>query len=321
MFFLLLNKKMKKLLTYLVCFIMLMFNYLTSFSQSKNIDTLVYHSYSIIPYQYDFEGVKVGGISGIENLKDNTYLMITDAPRKNSAVIFNIDFDILKDTVLWQFNGKIVLKNKKIRPEAIRKNKKTDDFFITDERSEKSFFGFLDLKKKLKFKKFYKTKHSINNGLEGLCFNEDCSKAYISLEMINERDSMTVIKEYDFETQKITEYSYKLDVADKLFNQYYGISELLFLSENTILVVERAYIRRIPVNKVKVYKVTLNTKTKKVEKQKLLTDFSDLPNSVKLDNIEAATFSNDLKSIIFVSDDNMNTHQTTQILIYTKPLL
>ena len=193
---------MKKNITIFIWFIILLYSNLISFSQVEIIEKLVYNSYSIIPFQYDFEGVIVGGISGIENFETNKYLLISDAPRESKATIFNVNIEILEDTVKWFFNNKMIFKEKNVRPESIRKNKKTDEFYITDERSEISYFSIFDWKKKGRTKKLFKVKHIVNNGLEGFCFDNDFTNAFLSIEMLKRDDSMTVITEYNLETKK-----------------------------------------------------------------------------------------------------------------------
>lgn len=108
-----------------------------------------------------------------------------------------------------------------------------------------------------------------------------------------------------------------------------GISEILMLTDEKLLVLERSFTKGIG-NSVRLYEADLSVADNifpfestssniQFVKKKLIIDFSTL-GIKKIDNIEAMAWGkrleNGSRSIIFVSDNNFRENQITQILLF-----
>ncbi len=127
----------------------------------------------------------------------------------------------------------------------------------------------------------------------------------------------------------MSQFAYELE--DVFKNNSNGVVEILALSPDTFFVLERAYDKQKG-NTVRLYRASVNNavtdvrsfpvlKDKKYTflKKELLLDFSK--SGVKhLDNIEGMTWGYPLsehkKSILFVSDNNFNNTQVTQLILF-----
>lgn len=186
-----------------------------------------------------------------------------------------------------------------------------------------------------------------NGVFEGLTFSGDYKNLFISTEeplyedghRAGLQDSFGIIRiiKYDVATKKpIGQYAYIIDpVAHpplvKNGFRVNGVSDILWLNENQLLVVERSFSLGIISNTIKVYlanireaeniekEISLETgKSFKIISKKLLLNMDDL--KMVIDNIEGVTFGptlpNGKKSLLFVSDNNFNSVQRTQFLLF-----
>lgn len=119
----------------------------------------------------------------------------------------------------------------------------------------------------------------------------------------------------------------KPDPKDEFFIN--SVPEILFIEENKLWIMERSYTTGVG-NFIKVFEIEtdkatdikeLNALAKKEYtpvSKKLIIDFTDY--NQKLDNIEGMTFGPDFsdgsKSLLFVSDDNFNESQETQLWLF-----
>jgi len=187
-----------------------------------------------------------------------------------------------------------------------------------------------------------------NNGtLEGISYGDNFKTLYASMEEPlyedGPRASLTAgnswVRFYKFDAktkENIGQYAYKLEPIahpsnpDDAFKMD-GVSEILFFGSSKLLVVERSYSTGHAGCTVKVFTADLslasnikdnpslkvNPPSKPIEK-KLLLNMDEL--GIYIDNIEGVTFGPDLpnghKSLIFVSDNNFQEIQKTQILLF-----
>lgn len=138
---------------------------------------------------------------------------------------------------------------------------------------------------------------------------------------------------YDTKTKKILhQYACQLGEGDYSAEpfSFNGISELLCLDQNNILLLERAYSPSWKDNKIKLYHVTFNTATDvkdwqslnekefKPATKKLVLDFATL--GITLDNLEGISFGKTLpngnRTLIVMSDNNFSKEQKTQFLLF-----
>lgn len=186
-----------------------------------------------------------------------------------------------------------------------------------------------------------------NGVFEGLSFSDDFNYLFISTEEplyedgpragLQDTSGIIRIIKYDVATKKpIAQFPYIIDPVayapiPKDAFKVNGVSDILWLNEHQLLVVERSFsVGRIS-NTIKVYiaeysnaeniqdRESLQTKKSfHIMSKKLLLNMDTLQRFI--DNIEGVTFGPDLpngkKSLIFVSDNNFNPMQRTQFLLF-----
>jgi hypothetical protein len=139
------------------------------------------------------------------------------------------------------------------------------------------------------------------------------------------------IKNYEI----LNQYAYNISALSDYPNPSDGFSinsvpEIMYIDENRLWVLERSYITGVG-NFVKLFEIetTNATDVKHIEalnnsaydfvSKKLLLDFSDY--NLRIDNIEGMTFGRDFsdgsKSLLFISDDNFNETQETQLWLFS----
>lgn len=126
------------------------------------------------------------------------------------------------------------------------------------------------------------------------------------------------------------EYAIKIEnVSQNNNNGNNGISDILSLSDNELLVMERAWISSVKKQVVKIYKVKLDNKTLVTNIDKLtintvtltkdlIYDFDD--SEYKPDNLEVLSYGpiiNGKKTLIVASDNNFSKFQKNQFYLYS----
>lgn len=186
-----------------------------------------------------------------------------------------------------------------------------------------------------------------NGVLEGLAFSDNYNTLYASLEVplyedgptatVADNSALIRIFKFDVKSKKnIAQYAYKLapvaypPVPEKGF-EINGISDILCVSKNQLLVTERSSSEGVNGFFIKVYLADMSRATNikditslsqnpplnSIEK-KLLLNMESL--SIAIDNIEGATFGPILQnghcSLVFVADNNFNKAEQTQFLLF-----
>lgn len=185
-----------------------------------------------------------------------------------------------------------------------------------------------------------------NAVFEGLDFDEGHRNVFVSVESPIYEDGRTPaggdttgwsrIVKFDRETKKaVAQYAYPLDPVPYPANpldafKINGISDILYLGKNNLLVVERGYSTgRLP-SDVRVYiasmkgaediaeKALKSDSVKKPMQKKLLVDMSKL--GLYIDNVEGVTFGpflpNGHRTLLFISDDNFDPKERTQFFLF-----
>lgn len=185
-----------------------------------------------------------------------------------------------------------------------------------------------------------------NGVFEGLTFDSKYQNLFVSTEEplyqdgpragINDSSGIIRIIKYNLKTKKpVAQYAYTIDpvahapVPDNGF-KVNGISDILWLGNNQLLVIERSFsVGRLActikvfladlskADNVQKYPSLKNAEVRKVPK-KLLLNMDDL--GFYIDNIEGVTFGpllpNGKRSLIFVADNNFNPLEKTQFLLF-----
>ncbi|WP_457269777.1 esterase-like activity of phytase family protein [Pedobacter sp. UYEF25] len=186
-----------------------------------------------------------------------------------------------------------------------------------------------------------------NAVFEGLSYTNNYQALFVSLEEPRYEDSekasfefsgaLTRILKFDVASKKNTsQYAYNLDAlpikpaVDMDWNVN-GISEILALNDDKLLVMERAWAKgNVDHSFIKVYIVdtkgaenqmanlSFKNKPPKVLKKRLLFDFDSLNRHI--DNFEGMTFGPSLpnghKSLIFCVDNNFSKTQVQQLFLF-----
>lgn len=186
-----------------------------------------------------------------------------------------------------------------------------------------------------------------NGVFEGLTFSDDYKHIFVSMEeplyedgpRAGLYDSSGIIRIIKYKTgskKPVAQYGYRIDPVahapiPKDGFKVNGVSDILWLNDKELLVVERSYSVGRFSNTIKVFIASLDGaenianrvslsqgSSVKLLPKRLLLNMDDL--KMFIDNIEGVTFgpllSNGKKSLIFVSDNNFSPLQRTQFLLF-----
>lgn len=144
-----------------------------------------------------------------------------------------------------------------------------------------------------------------------------------------QKQNIVRLSKINLQTNLIEEYAIQLEnVFHDADNGNNGISDILTLSDEEVLILERAWISSIKEQVVRIYKVKLDAKAlvTNIEKlsaetvtleKKLVLDFSELEH--KPDNLEVLCFGpmiNGHQTLIVASDNNFSKHQKNQFYLF-----
>ena len=262
-----------------------------------------------IKYNSQFNGFTIEELSGIDYTGSGyQYLLIPQT--KENAHLYVGTIVLSNEGVKVQIDSIIYLNEKALEGESIRVHPKSSKLYIAEEGYKNSAVFVVTENNKLETVFTSTETQRLNRGYEGLCFNTNGSIMYIGLERAKNGNETKIIA-YNLESKTSKTYSYSLDLLDEDKQLDNGITELLSLTDSTLLVVERAYLGAALGTSVRVYKAQVPTAGNHIKKIKLLTDFKGVP---QVDNIEGVTFSATGKELIFISDNNGNRHQQNQFI-------
>lgn len=246
-------------------------------------------------------------------------------------------YDPRKDILVWSSEGeRIVTQNKVV----------LEDPSVTEINTDGNYIDTFTLPPQLRMH-VTESGPRRNGVFEGLTFADNYKTLFVSVEepLYNDgsraglNDSLGIIRivKFDMATKKsIAQYAYVIDPvahapAPPGAFEINGVSDILSLGENRILVIERSFSTGQVGFTVKFYLADLsaadnindisslknNPDVKKASKN-LLLNLDDL--GFYIDNIEGITFGpilkNGKRSLLLISDNNFNPLQKTQVLLF-----
>jgi hypothetical protein len=186
-----------------------------------------------------------------------------------------------------------------------------------------------------------------NSVFEGIAFTDDYKSVFVSVEEpiyedgaragIGDSTAWIRIVKFDMATRKpVAQYAYKIEsvvypAAPVYAFKINGVSEILWIAKNKLLVVERSFSTGKPGCTIRLFVADMEHATDissmnsynaqsnaKPLSKKLLLNMDELGRYI--DNIEGVTFgptlSNGHRTLIFVADDNFSPLQKTQLLLF-----
>lgn len=317
-----------KFLIYTIAFLSL-----NSALHAQEILSLAYRGKIVIAHGYEVNGNVVGGLSGITfNPIDSLYYLVADKP---PARIFKAN---ISNAATPQIKFKKALE---LRPfmlsrselEGIAYNNETDNFYVSDEQKDGTRIIEVDYEAKFirivePTNQSFLSLSGYNSGIEGLTITNNLKYLLYAFERPTDDcldqalvriTKMSLAKPSNHET-----FYYKLHLVnnDKIITN--GISDILFLNESRLLVMERAYIPGEG-NVVRIFEATLkgrgypdkeaNCKDDSIAplQSTLLFDFANVT-EFKVDNAEGMTFNADKSILYIITDDNFSRKQETQVI-------
>jgi hypothetical protein len=292
--------------------------------------------YYSIKIKIDSGKIKTAEFAGVTPL-----LQATGKPYLQDGVRHNPDAEAIRwnartNELYWSSEGERILSGKK---------SVLHDPFINVAASDGKHKRSLALPKNLSMQEGENGPRQ-NSALEGLTFDRDFKTLYVALEEPLHEDGPRAdtvpngasVRLYKFDVttgKNLAQYRYPLEPIayppsprDKL--RINGIAELLYAGPDKLITVERSFsYGRLPCT-VRVFLSDLTTaeniadiksiKERKVRPatKKLLLNMDSL--GFYIDNIEGVTFgptlSNGHRTILFVSDNNFNWFEKTQLLLF-----
>ncbi|MEO8762658.1 MAG: esterase-like activity of phytase family protein [Ginsengibacter sp.] len=248
-----------------------------------------------------------------------------------------IRYNNRKNTILWCSEGERV-----VRPNRIV----LEDPAITETTIDGNYIDTFILPSQLHMQRGESGPRQ-NGVFEGLAFADNYKTLFASVEEPLYNDGpragsgdsggITRILKYNTSSRKvIAQYAYMIDAvahpAVPLGSfKINGISEILSIGDNKLIVVERSFSTGLPACTIKVFLADLsaadnvdtvfslkNKRGVKMVSKKLLLNTDSL--GFYIDNIEGVTFgptlTNGHSSLLFVSDNNFSSAQKTQFLLF-----
>lgn len=304
---------------------------------------------------------RIGGLSGIDyDPKTDTYIVESDHQALSGAsigysVMYRIKLTGLTDadsTPTIEFLSAEPLLNENGQPisdaESIRFDPNGDGYWYTTEEKPAGIYHYHSdgTVSRLAVPDNIATRAQTNLSLEGSTFAPDGSYfVFMERNLTGDLLGVSRITKYDANGNIVAQYAYYTDSPSSIDASNNGISEILALDDNTLLVMERGDKRNqvgvtegVSRNRVRIYKVNLigaqnvlditnitadNTKT--LTKTEIFNSQDPSivdklnTNQTKIDNIEGMTLGPKLadgrQSLILVSDNNFNPDQyKTQFL-------
>ncbi len=352
------------------------------FQQNRpNITGLRFIDSYVVPFNLQFRGTIIGGLSGIDYDAGNNqfYLISDDRSGINPARFYRtqirfstsqIDSVVFMDVInILQPDGTQYPGNKKDPlhapdPESIRYDRSSRQLVWTSEgdrmvRQNDSVLqnpsinmmgmdgGYVDsfpLPSNLKMHSSSRGPRQ-NGSLEGLTFSSDYKTIYTSMEEplledgprsdVKEHNATARIFRFDVGSkQNVAQYAYRLEpVAHNSFPpgtfKINGISEILAMGENQLLVVERSFSTGRLACTIKVFLADVDKASDVrdvasladnpdilVMDKKLLLNMDEL--GIYIDNVEGVTLGpalpNGNQTLLFVTDNNFLEFEKTQLL-------
>ena len=249
----------------------------------------------------------------------------------------SLRYDPLTDEIVWSSEGERIIRSG---------NNVLEDPAITEIDRNGNYKDTFELPSNMHMRETENGPRQ-NSVFEGIAFTDDYKSVFVSVEEpiyedgaragIGDSTAWTRIIKFDVATKRpVAQYAYQIEpVLYPALPAYAfkinGVSEILCIAENQLLVVERSFSTGKPGCAIRVFIADLDHATnianvnsyndqssaKPILKKPLL-NLDELGRYI--DNIEGVTFgptlSNGHRTLIFVTDDNFSPLQETQFLLF-----
>ncbi|MDI2089835.1 esterase-like activity of phytase family protein [Commensalibacter sp. TBRC 16381] len=300
-----------------------------------------------LPADFTYDGYKIGGLSGIDyDPVTDTYIAQSDIGADGKpAAVYTFKFTGLYDS---KSNPGIQFEKTPIDlsgindVESIRMDPKGDGFWVTTEETVPSIYHYHadgTYTKSEKVPDNIKTASQPSKNLKGSTFTPDGSY-FVSLErnLTKDQTGYTRITKFNIDGDVIAQYAYYTDRPSTVGATSNGISEILAIDNDRLLVLERGYndqqdpLTGQSVTRVRIYEIDLNhaqnvmnisnltsDNTTLVDKTLVFDSMSPSINGLlntsenRFDNIEGMALGPKLAdgrdTLVLVSDNNYNINQ------------
>ncbi|MFI5129581.1 MAG: esterase-like activity of phytase family protein [Chitinophagales bacterium] len=281
------------------------------------------------------DSVQIIDVTHLLNPKGNPFADITK-DRIHSVDVEGIRYDVKRDELIWSTEGQRFMRDGK---------QELEDPAVVIMARDGHYKDSFSLPANMRIHSTEKGPRH-NSVFEGVSFDDGNSHVYVSVEepiyddgpRAATGDSTAWVRILKFNRklrQCVAQYAYQVDAVPFAADppgafKINGISDIMYLGNNTFLVVERAWSTGRVSSDIRVYladgryaedisSTTLDiTPVKKPMTKKLLLDMNSLNRFI--DNIEGVSFgpvlANGHRSLIFVADDNFANSQKSQFLLF-----
>lgn len=304
------------------CWLFLLFGLPASAQKIKSLEFLGAYE---IPYGLRFEGTEIGGLSGIAYM-NGFYYVVADKP---PARIYQLAIQF-EDTLYVTIKSVNMMGPDKVsdcEAESIIASPEGNSFFISDEQKEGTRVIKISQDGEIQQmitpgNQMFLPLSSYNSGIEGIDISQDGRYLYYAFERPTfdcHNLDLVNIKKLDLQTGfEASCYYYELHdpPVDPLTSN--GVSEILLLDNQTLLLMERAYIPDKG-NIVKLYESRLPAEPSYCDDEnkslptRFIFDF-DAVVDLRIDNAEGMCLNEDGSILYIVTDNNFNKTQHTQIV-------
>lgn len=292
-----------------------------------------YYTLRIPTSENGIDTVAIEAVTSLLNAGGEPYADIT-RDRFHSADVEALRYDPVRDEMIWSSEGQRNAKDRMFQnPEIVVMNR--------DGQRKDSF----ELPPNLHYSLDEKGPRH-NSVFEGLSFDQGSNHVYLNVEEplfedgpragLGDSTAWIRILKFNRTLRKcVAQFAYQVEPVPYPANppgafKINGVSDILYLGGDRLLVVERAWSTGRAPSDVRIYVADLNGagdvtnqplgKSPPVApmKKKLLLDFSSVGKFI--DNIEGVSFGpplpNGHKTLLFVADDNFSPNQKSQFLLF-----
>ncbi len=204
------------------------------------------------------DSVPAGNYSGIVQISDNRYAVISDKSATDGFYIFRIDLDSVSGQIKNVVTDKFISSNLPNRDEEGVTFRSSDSTIYISGESDNRILQYTlygkPTGKELNIPNIYKTCTS-NYGFESLTYNEVTNTFWTANEStlpsdgqqatsINKVENIIRIQSFNDSLQPMQQFIYRMDapMANSVASNYaMGVSELLALNDSSLLVLEREF--------------------------------------------------------------------------------
>ncbi len=300
---------------------------------AQEIRSLTFAGVTVIAHDARLEGSVIGGLSGITyQPESDRYYLVAD---KYPARMFRVRIS-MQDSLIADFQQVIKLSPALLQQaelEGIAYSTVAGNFIVSDEQGQGTRIfavtpggAFIRIIEPVNQGLLPLSNN--NSGIEGLTVSHKgkTNTLYYAFEKpipACQDNALVQLTRLSSENRQRQNFWYPLHAVtnDKIPTN--GISEILYLNDSSLLVMERAYIPDEG-NVVRIYRVQLPTQGYAREipctdtsvtplTPELLFDFATVK-SFAIDNAEGMTFNADRSLLLLVTDNNFSKKQQTQIV-------